>query len=139
MSLRKFFDERKLRKIPASMEKVSSSIKMSEKFIFDAEKLFIAKFYGQSALASYSSMFHAARAILYRDGIQEKSHYAIYAFLKEKYKGKLPAGLIESFLSHQAERKEILYGFDAEPNKGDAEKSLKDARLFLEKVKELLE
>jgi len=29
-------------------------------------------------LAAYTAMFHAARAVLYKDGIQEKSHYATY-------------------------------------------------------------
>ena len=31
------------------------------------------------------SMFHAARALLYKNWIQEKSHFAMYIYLKEKY------------------------------------------------------
>ncbi|MBU4491476.1 MAG: HEPN domain-containing protein [Euryarchaeota archaeon] len=37
------------------------------------------------AISSYSAMFHAARAILFKDGIKERSHECIPVYLKEKY------------------------------------------------------
>jgi uncharacterized protein (UPF0332 family) len=38
------------------------------------------------AISSYTAMFHAARAILFRDGfIKERSHECIPVYLKEKY------------------------------------------------------
>ncbi|MCP8321946.1 MAG: HEPN domain-containing protein, partial [archaeon] len=44
-----------------------------------------------SIIASYNTVFHAARALLFKDGIKEKSHWAVARYLEYEYvnKGKL--------------------------------------------------
>ena len=138
MRVEDFLRNRKLRKITPDKNKAVSGIKVSESKLGDAKKLFDADFYEQSILAAYTSMFHAARGLLYKDGMQEKSHYAVYIYLEEKYGGKIPLSLIKSFLNHQNERKEILYGLERrDVYKEDAESAVLDAEEFLEKIKEL--
>ncbi|MFH1802874.1 MAG: HEPN domain-containing protein [archaeon] len=137
MNLDKLFKDRKLRKIEPDLEKVKSSLETSEKKISEAKSLFDSEFFNQVILSAYTSMFHAARALLYGDGVQEKSHYAVYVYLESKYYDKLPMGLLNSFYNYQNSRKELLYGFDYEANKEDAEGAINDARKFLEEVKKI--
>jgi uncharacterized protein (UPF0332 family) len=134
MDIEKLFRDRKLRKISVDREKVTSSLNVAGGSLEEAEKLFASDFHKQAVLAAYTSMFHAARAILYQDGIQEKSHYAVYIYLRERKK-EIPEKLVESFLSHQNERKELLYGFDASVSKDDVERAILDAQDFLSLIR----
>lgn len=130
--------ERKLRSIAKDKEKSDQSIKIAEAKLATARELAKAGFYEQAVLSSYTSMFHVARALLYRDGMQEKSHYAVYVYLKEKYSSDITLSLIESFLSHQNERKEILYGFGYDVTENEAISCIEDAEEFLGKITRLL-
>ena len=57
-------------------------------------------------------MFHAGRALLFRDGIQEKSHYCLLVYLKEKYTGRISAGILSSMDAYREERHEVLYSLE---------------------------
>ena len=132
-----FFKERKLRKIPVDLEKSKKSLEIAKQKLEEAKKLFSADFYNNSVLSAYTSMFHSARALLYKDGIQEKSHYAVYVYIKEKY-SKIPKSLMNSFNNLREERQEVLYGFEEHVSKEDSENAILDAEEFLEKVREIL-
>ena len=84
------------------------------------------------------AMFHAARALLYRDGVQEKSHYAISIYLKEKYSNKIPMPIINLLEIHRIERHESMYGLEYKPEKKDAELAIQDAQSFVREIKNLL-
>ena len=137
--LKELFEKRLLRKIKPDENKVKNSIKISEQKIGEAERLFQENFFNQVIISSYISMFHAARALLYKDGIQEKSHYALFIYIREKYSGKIPKSLLNSFDIYKNERHEALYGFDYKASKEDAEFSILNAKEFLEKIKFILE
>ncbi|MEK6908864.1 MAG: HEPN domain-containing protein [Nanoarchaeota archaeon] len=138
VSVKDLFEERKLRKVGADLGKSKQSVIISEKKLKEANELFKSGFYEQSILSAYTSMFHIARAFLYKDGIQEKSHYAVYVYLKEKHSNLISTGLLESFLNHQSERKEILYGFDYSADKDEAKLCIEDAEAFYEQIVEIL-
>ncbi|MCA9485403.1 MAG: HEPN domain-containing protein [Nanoarchaeota archaeon] len=137
MNLDKLFKDRKLRKIGVDIEKAKSSLMVSEKKIVEGENLFDSGFFDQTILSAYTSMFHSARALLYKDGIQEKSHYAVYVYLDEKYSGIFSKSLINSFYNYQSSRKEMLYGFDYESSEDEARDALVCAKEFLEEVKKV--
>ncbi len=139
MDTNECFKKRILRKIPPNLEKANSSIKIAEIKLSEAKKLFDAEFFNNSVLSVYTSMFHAVRAILYKEGIQEKSHYATYIYINEKYSSKIPKHLINSFNILREDRHEILYGFDRDISEGDAETAILDAEEFLEEVKKIYE
>lgn len=138
MDIGYFFKERKLRNIPVDLEKSKKSLEIAKSKLEEAKKLFSADFYNNSILSVYTSMFHASRALLYKDGIQEKSHYAVYIYIKEKYSDKIPKNLLNSFNNLREERQEILYGFEEDVLKEDVEDAILNAEDFLEKVKEIL-
>ncbi len=139
MDIKECFNKRLLRKIFPSREKASSSIKIAESKLAEAKKLFEKDFFNNAVLSAYTSMFHAARALLYQDGIQEKSHYATYIYIRERYSGKISKSLINSFNNSREERHEILYGFEHKFGKKEAENVILDAEEFLQEVKKIYE
>lgn len=139
MDIDECLKERLLRKIKPDRNKIISSLRISEKKLEEARELFEKGFLNQAVVLAYTSMFHAARAILYRDGIQEKSHYAVFVYINEKYSDKIPKSLLNSFDNYRNERHEALYGFDYEASKEDTESALLDAEDFLFKIKGIIE
>lgn len=138
MNIEECFRKRLLRKIPPSKNKSLSSIKLAEDKLSRAEYTFHENMFDVCIVFGYMAMFHAARALLYIDGVQEKSHFCIFLYLKEKYSDKIPLGLINSFNNYRIERHETLYGIDFSPSKDDAEILLKDAREFIKIIKNIL-
>jgi uncharacterized protein (UPF0332 family) len=86
------------------------------------------------------SMFHAAKAVLFRDGVRERSHKCVAVYLKEKYgkAGIIPINLIHSLDSHRMERHDIVYGFEFIATREDAEVAVEDGKEFLNLVEKLL-
>lgn len=85
MKLEELFEKRLLRKITPDITKSNKSIETAHKFLKDAINMQNKSGENFVILAAYTAMFHAARAILYKEGIQEKSHFATYIYIKEKY------------------------------------------------------
>jgi uncharacterized protein (UPF0332 family) len=138
MNIKECIEERLLRIIPPDPGKRDSSIKTSEKKLKESRALLESHFFNQAILTAYTSMFHVARALLYRDGIQEKSHYAVYIYLKEKYGNKISKTLLNAFESYQKERHNILYGFENDSGEEEAKESVFYASDFIVSIKLLL-
>ena len=132
------FKFRLLRKIKPDKEKSKKSLEIAENRLSRAKEALILKIFDFVILESYMAMFHAARALLYKDGIQEKSHYAISIYLKEKYSDKIPLPVINFLEIHRTERHEAMYGLEYKPEKKDAELALQDAQIFTKEIKKLL-
>lgn len=126
--------ERLLREVPPDLGKSGKSIEISRKRLAEAEKAITLEIYPYAILESYNAMFHAARALLYRDGVQEKSHYAVYIYLREKYTDKIPQTTLNLLNIHRTERHETLYGLEYEPNQKDAETAVEDAKTFTQQI-----
>jgi len=138
MEINELFEKKLLRKISRDLEKVKTSLKISASKLEEAKRLFSSEFYGNALLNIYTSMFHASRAILYNEGIQEKSHYGVYVYLKEKFSDKIPKELLNSFNYFREERHEFLYGFEEDPSRKEVEESILDSEEFLEITRRIL-
>ena len=79
------FRFRLLRKINPDEEKTKRSLEISEQRLKEAKKALELNIFQYAIIEAYMAMFHAARALLYKDGVQEKSHFAMSIYLKEKY------------------------------------------------------
>lgn len=132
------FRLRLLRKIKPDKEKSKKSLEIAESRLKRAKELLKLNIFDYVILESYMSMFHAARSLLYKDGIQEKSHYAISIYLREKYSNKIPIPVINFLEIHRTERHEAMYGLGYQPERDDAELSLKDAEIFIREIKKVL-
>ena len=127
-----------MEKIPKDSEKVQSSLKIAKAKLEEAKNLFNSDFLSNSLLSAYTSMFHCARAVLYNEGVQEKSHYGVYAYLREKFSNKIPLELLNSFNSLRGDRHEVLYGFQEYVSKKKVERAILDCEEFLGIIEEML-
>lgn len=137
MRIKDLFEKRLLRKIPVDKEKAKKSIEISDKYMKEAEKLMELEFENQTILSAYTSMFHIARALLYMEGIQEKSHYAVAEYLKEKHKEEL-GELIYEYNAAREQRHEGLYGLEYRFSKEDLKHIIKKAKELREKIKKII-
>lgn len=73
-----------LRKVEPSEKKGKDSLEKAKAWIEEANKNKNVSANDSCISSSYMAMFHSTRAILFRDGIREKSHFCIARYL-EKY------------------------------------------------------
>ncbi len=89
-------------------------------------------------VSCYSAMFHAARALLFKDGYREKSHYALYVYLKEKYSGKIEPKFLNELNILRLERHEIFYGLEEQEfDDGSIRRAITLAAAFISQVKRI--
>ena len=138
MNIEECYKNRMLRKIPQDSEKAKRSLEIAENKLKTAKEAFEKELYGPTIIYGYTSMFHSSRALLYKDGIQEKSHICLVLYIKENYSNKIPPYLINSLNSFRKERHESLYGLEFIETKKDAELSVHDAEQLLATVKKIL-
>ena len=138
MNIEECFKKRMLRKTPPDIKKAQRSLEIAENKLETAKNSFEKELYGPTIIYGYTSMFHLSRALLYKDGIQEKSHICLVLYIRENYSNKIPPYLINSLDSFRKERHETLYGLDFIETKKDAELSIQDAEQLLNAVKKIL-
>jgi uncharacterized protein (UPF0332 family) len=128
---------RGLRRIPADIDSARKSLIISEGHLDDAEASFNFKRYRLCLTSSYEAMFHASKALLFKDGIKEHSHVCVPIYLKETYPELVSyAKILDSYRLY---REKATYGFDAIVNEDDAKAALEHARAILEKMKSVIE
>ena len=138
MDVNDCFKKRVLKRIRIDKFKVENSLRIAETKFGKAKELFDKEFFDEALVSAYTSMFHSARALLYKDGIQEKSHFAVHVYLREKYSNKISKHLIEAFKVYQLKRHEFLYDIGEKVLEEDAENAILDAEDFLREVRKLL-
>lgn len=140
MNLEECFEKRLLRNALPDRLKSKKALEMSDRAMEQAEKLMEHGFYEQAILYSYTAMFQGARALLFKDGITEKSHYCVIEYLKHNYvqSGKLNQSHIHWLDTYRIERHETLYGLEnIVVNKNDAIEAVKSAANFLNEIRRL--
>lgn len=138
MSLRECFERRLLRETRKDLKSANRSLEIAHQKLERAKLAFNAQLFDSAIILGYTAMFHAARGLLYKDGIREKSHFCLVLYLRERYAAKIPVHLINSMDNFRIERHEILYGLEFAPTGEDVEILLKDAKEFIETVEKLL-
>ncbi len=140
MNIEECFAKGLLRKEMPDREKSKKSLIISERKLAKAEKLQALGIFEDALVNCYASMFHAGRAILFRDGIREKSHFGVWVYLNEKYSSMLERRFLNELNALRLERHEISYGLDEAAITGEASgDALLLAKGFLKAVKKLLE
>ncbi|MFH1592856.1 MAG: HEPN domain-containing protein [Candidatus Woesearchaeota archaeon] len=128
-----------LKKDSPSLEKARKSIKISEIKLEKAKKLINLKVLDMASVNLYSSMFHSSRALLFRDGFKEKSHYALYVYIREKYSDKIEPKFLNELNMLRLERHEIFYGFEeVESDEKDIQKLIVLIEEYIDVIRKLL-
>lgn len=122
------------------MEKARLSMKRAEKWLDEAERNLNSELYDSCLISSYLAMFHSARAILFRDGWREKSHFCIARYLEEKYvrQGKLEREWVDLLDRLRETRHADQYDVSYFAVREEAEEALGIAFEFVERMEKLL-
>lgn len=138
--LNKCFRKGLLRRVEASEIKSRQSIKEADKWIRESIRNLDSGAYNSAQLSIYLIFFHAARALLFRDGIREKSHYCIGIYLESYVKESL---LEENwyllFDRMRTTRHAHQYSFQTQPSEEEIKSGIKSAKNFSDRMKRLLE
>ncbi|MCZ7356567.1 MAG: HEPN domain-containing protein [Candidatus Methanoperedens sp.] len=133
MKMAECFQKGLLKRTTPDMENALRSLELSRSNIEDAAENMSIHRYRVVAILSYTAMFHAARAILSRDGIKERSHECIPVYLKEKYSQlETLANILDSYRRF---RHDAIYGLDFAIDEKEAKAALDSAKEFLEKIR----
>lgn len=134
------FEKGLLRRVPPSKEKAVRSFEKSTLWLKEASTTFESKAFNSAVSAAYLAMFHAARALLFAEGIREKSHFCVARFLEFFVKnGDLEQRWVD-LLDHCREMRhgeQYDLGFSA--GREDGREALKASKVFLERIKKLMD
>jgi uncharacterized protein (UPF0332 family) len=136
MKLDDCFRKGLLKRITPDMENARRSLELSASNIEDAEENLRIHRYRVVLVSSYTAMFHAARALLFKDGIKERSHECVPKYLKEKYKD---IGMYANVLdTYRRFRHSAIYGLDVFLDEDEARTALNSAKEFLNMVERII-
>jgi uncharacterized protein (UPF0332 family) len=141
MNLEECFSRSLLSRISPDKEKSRRSMETAQHKLALSKKELGAGIYEGAIISAYASMFHSARALLFRDGVKERSHYAVYVYLREKYSGSMGEAALNEFSALRMQRHEVLYGFFGDAGAislADAQQVISAAESFLSAAKKLL-
>lgn len=127
---------RGLKRISADIDGARRSLIIAEGHLDDAEASFTIKRYRLTLTSSYEAMFHATKALLFRDGIKEHSHVCVPIYIKETYPELV--GCAKVLDSYRLYREKATYGSDVVVNEEDAKAALEHARAIFEKMTNII-
>ena len=129
-----------LRRIEPQPELGRLSLAKAKSFLESARKNLNMGIYDGALVMAYLAFFHAARALLFKDGWREKSHICISAYLREFY---VKPGILEvrwarylDYVRNLRHQTQYDVGFSPEPE--EVEAIIPKAEAFIEVVENIL-
>ncbi|MFQ5910258.1 MAG: HEPN domain-containing protein [Thermoplasmata archaeon] len=141
MRLEDCFEKGLLRRRRPDLLKVRRAMEIARMDSDRAKRLMDKEFYMESTLFCYTGMFQGARALLFKDGIFERSHVCVIEYLKEHYVRNhiLGVNYLSWLDSMRIDRHEALYGLEVrEVSREEAKESLRRASEFVGEIEDRL-
>lgn len=126
-----------LRRVPPSREKAIQSIEKAKQLLEEAKANLEEERINSAIIVAYLAIFHAARAMLFKDGYREKSHECIIRYLEEK-RPEIKPEEIAALEKYKSERTHTQYDVTYNPNEEQAEKMIKFTEKFIQTMEELV-
>ena len=131
-----------LKKTHPDIQKAHKALESAEHNLKLSENAFEHGIYESAFIHAYTSMFHSARALVFRDGYVERGHFALTIFLKENYSSFIAEKYISQLDSMREMRHRVIYGDEElnikEVQETEADSAIKIAAGFLDSVKKLI-
>ena len=137
MRLRDCYKEGLLRKTKPSKQYALKSLETSLKHIENAKDNLEMKNNNLVLFCAYTSMFHSARALLFKDGVKERSHICIVSYLREKYSEL--RRLSNQLDAYRRNRHNTLYSLDFLISKNEAKQAIDDSEQFYKQIKTIID
>lgn len=138
MNVRECFDKELLIKARVSEETIKSTLNLATHHIERARGNLRIGYFDVTFTLAYQSMLHAARALVFNDGIKERSHICVVLYLKEKYRRDPQVTKYLNILdSYRIGKHEVVYrgGY---VSKEEGIRAIKDAEDFLKLTRNVL-
>lgn len=133
------FERGLLRKVEPSRSKSEQSLLQAGEWLSEAEKNLEAEALRSAISSAYLAVFHSARAVLFRDGVREKSHYCIGLYLQRYVEdGTLEEDWPMLFDRIRSVRHADQYSFMALPIVEEVQAGIDLAERFIERMERLL-
>jgi uncharacterized protein (UPF0332 family) len=136
LRLKDCFEQGLLKRVKLPDEVVLKEIENAKRHLDNASFCFNGKKYDLAVVSIYTSMFHAARAVLFSDSIKERSHICIIIYLREKHPEL--SEYITVLDNYRRSRHGMLYGIDTVASEEDAELGIEKAGEFIGVVEKKL-
>jgi len=137
MKLGDCYKEGLLRKTKPSKQYAKKSLETSLYYIQNAKDNFEMKNNNLVIFCSYTAMFHSARALLFKDGIKERSHLCIVTYIRETYPRL--RSLSNQLDAYRRNRHNTLYALDFLISDYEARQAIEDAEQFYKQIKTILD
>ena len=135
--MRDCFKEGLLRKTKPSKQYAIKSLDTSLTYIQNAKDNLKMKNNNLVVFCSYTAMFHAARAVLFRDGIKERSHLCTISYLRETYpRLKRLANQLDAY---RRNRHNTIYALDFLISDEEMHQAIEDAELFYQQIEDIID
>ena len=139
MDVRECLEKGLLKRDAPNKEKADRSIEVAWTKVEKSKELLKVNMLDMAEVNVYGAMFHAARALLYKDGLKERSHYAIYIYLKERYGDHIELRFLNELNLLRLNRHEVFYGLEElELNKESIKKDIVTAEEFIRQIQQLI-
>ncbi len=135
------FKEGLLKNVPKNKVFAERSLSIAKHFFEESFDLIQTEMLDMSLIALYNSCFHAARALLFRDGVKEHSHYCVSKYIEEKYSSNELITLKHAIVldSLREKRNDIQYSIERpELDKESIGEIYNEVEDFIEKVEKEL-
>jgi len=131
------FEQGLLKKIKPNTRFAEQSIRQAEHFLEEAGELIEKGIKDMAFIALYNASFHAARAILFKDGVKERSHYCVSKYIEEKYAEKEIITMRQAVIldSLREKRNDVQYSLEPTETKEDLDEIYNEVEAFVERVK----
>lgn len=134
------FERGLLRRVEPSRIKSEKSLLSARDWLSEAEKTLEAGALRSAVSSAYLAVFHSARAVLFRDGVREKSHYCIGLYLQRYVEeGSLEEDWPMLFDRIRSVRHADQYSFMARPTDEEVQAGIDLAERFIERMERLIE
>lgn len=138
MSLADCYRKGQLKRIDKDPEIVSRTLKMADQDIEVARRSFENEEYTWASVQVYTSMLNYARALLFNNGIREKSHYCVVEYLRSNWTDEL-GDLIDKLDVMRRNRHLTMYDSRDHISTADVNKHLHWCEEFSIKIHQLLD
>lgn len=136
MNLEDCFEQGLLKRVRKDQEAAKMELEKAKDYLKKAKMNFDMKIHDLTVVAAYTSMFHAARSLLFKDGIKERSHVCVVIYLQSKYPEL--GGQAKILDSYRRFRHIALYAVNVAIDDKDAQESLRLAELFRREIAKII-
>lgn len=139
-SLDDCFKRRLLIKTRPEKDLALKSLNQAEFFLNEAKELRKLGKERMAIISLYNAYFHTARALLFKDGIKERSHFCIARYIEEAYvrKKRLDSVYVAALDMTRDWRQEIQYSVEQVAITIDLRQMIETCQKFLEDVGKLI-